>query len=111
MAEINFKRLTITDWKQFENIDIEFHPQLTVMTGANGSGKTTILNLLSRHFGWDHVELATPSQEKSTGFFRFFARFFKSPSKSNELKIGELLYSNSNKTDLIISDGNSPQYS
>jgi predicted ATPase len=111
MTGINFKRLTITDWKQFENIDIEFHPQLTVMTGANGSGKTTILNLLSRHFGWEHVELATPSQDKSTGFFRFFSRFFKSPNKSNELIIGELLYSNNNKTALTISDGNSPQYS
>jgi predicted ATPase len=45
-----FKKLIISDWKQFEQIDIDFHPQLTVMTGANGSGKTTIITMLSRHF-------------------------------------------------------------
>lgn len=111
MANINFKRLTITDWKQFEKIDIEFHPQLTVLTGANGSGKTTILNLLSRHFGWNHIELATPSQEKTTGFFKFFTRFFKSPSKSTDFKIGELIYSDGKKSDLTIPESSTAQYS
>ena len=77
MTNLNFKKLTITDWKQFEKIEIDFHPQLTVMTGANGSGKTTIINMLSRHFGWEHTELATPAQEAKTGLFKYFARWFK----------------------------------
>ncbi len=110
MTTLNFKKLTIRDWKQFGNIDLDFHPQLTVLTGANGSGKTTIINMLSRHFGWDHLELATPAQEKKTGIFRFFARWFKSEPATNDLKIGELVYSDNKKSDLTISDLNSAQY-
>lgn len=110
MANNNFKKLTITDWKQFEKIDIDFHPQLTVLTGANGSGKTTIINMLSRHFGWEHTELSTPAQETKTGIFKYFVRWFKSEPKTNELKIGELIYSDNKKSDLTISDGNSAQY-
>ena len=110
MTTLNFKKLTISDWKQFEKVDLDFHPQLTVLTGANGSGKTTIINMLSRHFGWDHRELATPAQETKTGIFRFFARWFKSEPTSNDLKIGELFYSDNKKSDLTISDSNSAQY-
>ncbi|SKC42481.1 AAA family ATPase [Ohtaekwangia koreensis] len=110
MADLRFKMLTLTNWKQFSKVDIEFHPNLTVLTGANGSGKTTMLNILSRHFGWEHSELATPAKDEETGIFKFFTRFFKSPSKSNDNQIGELHYSNSNKATLTIPSNNSPQY-
>lgn len=55
-----FGSLELADWRQFEQIEIKFHPRVTTLTGANGSGKTTVLNLLSRHFGWamQFVELA-----------------------------------------------------
>jgi hypothetical protein len=33
-----FSRLTLNNWRQFSQINIEFHPRLTVLTGANGSG-------------------------------------------------------------------------
>ena len=47
-----FKSLEVSEWRQFGWIEIEFHPQMTVITGANGAGKTTLLNILSQHFGW-----------------------------------------------------------
>src|SRR6266478_3710575 len=47
-----FKQLTIASWRQFELVELDFHPRLTVITGANGSGKTTILHLLSQHYEW-----------------------------------------------------------
>jgi len=55
-----FKSLRITNWRQFHALHLDFHDRLTVLTGANGSGKTTILNLLSRHFGWQGTLVSTP---------------------------------------------------
>jgi hypothetical protein len=60
-----FKRLRFSNWRQFREIDLEFHPRLTVLTGANGAGKTTVLNLLSRHFGWQGILVSTPRRGRS----------------------------------------------
>lgn len=46
---MKFKALRISDWKQFQNIDIDFHERLTILTGANGSGKTTLLHLSTQN--------------------------------------------------------------
>ena len=40
-----FKRLKLSGWRQFDNVDISFEGQTTVLTGGNGCGKTTILNV------------------------------------------------------------------
>ncbi|WP_419737614.1 AAA family ATPase [Ruegeria sp.] len=40
-----FSHISIRQWRQFKNIDIDVHPTLTVLTGANGSGKSTILSI------------------------------------------------------------------
>lgn len=53
-------RLQLQGWRQFKSIDIRFHPRLTVLTGANGAGKTSLLNLVSRHFGWPSGFVSTP---------------------------------------------------
>lgn len=37
------QKLTLQNFKCFDNIDIEFHPNLTVIVGENGSGKTSIM--------------------------------------------------------------------
>ena len=37
---------------------------MTIITGTNGCGKTTILTLLSRHFGWDIRFASTPYVSK-----------------------------------------------
>jgi AAA domain, putative AbiEii toxin, Type IV TA system/AAA domain len=60
-----FRRLRIANWRQFREIDLEFHERLTVLTGANGAGKTTVLNLLSRHFGWQWTLVGTPRRQKN----------------------------------------------
>ena len=81
---MKFERLTVTDWKQFENLDIVFHDRLTVLTGANGSGKTTILHMLARNLGWNFQELATPRKDEKSGVIKFFASLFHRKIEENQ---------------------------
>jgi hypothetical protein len=60
-----FSRLRVGDWRQFNDVDIEFHPRLTVLTGENASGKTTLLNVLGRHFNWVTQLLGVPFRKRS----------------------------------------------
>lgn len=62
-----FKTLKTHGWRQFKNIDIEFHPRLTILTGTNGAGKSTILKILSSSFGQSESLLSTPVMNKKVG--------------------------------------------
>lgn len=59
-----FRKLILRNWRQFSSVDLDFHPRLTVLTGANGAGKTTILHLLNRHWGWDIPYVSSPRRTK-----------------------------------------------
>ncbi len=59
-----FSNVSIQRWRQFRSIEIELHDRLTILTGANGAGKTTILNMLNRHFGWNTKFISTPRRKK-----------------------------------------------
>lgn len=89
---MKFRSIRIEAWKQFEHIDIKFHSSVTILTGANGSGKTTILNLLGRHFGWNRPEVATPTKTPSGGYKWLNWLRDKIGSDKNR-KIGEIHYS------------------
>ncbi len=111
-----FKRLEIKEWQQFKNIEINFHERLTVLTGANGSGKTTILNLLAKHYGWQFNSLATPKTEKKTGVVKFLTRLFNGKNLMSDEDInqqniiGKLAYGNNTESTLQIPNKNSLQY-
>lgn len=95
-----FKNITLQHWRQIHKVDIEFHPRLTVLTGANGAGKTTILNILSQHFGWPINWASTPAP--SSKGFQYFIDLLKRPfGKAGEPLpsapiIGSIAYTNSN---------------
>jgi hypothetical protein len=107
---ITFQNLRIFGWRQFASVELEFHEQLTVITGANGSGKSTLLNLLSRHLGSERPYLAVPKRNPNgilsylTGQVRssWWSRFWDSKSPQNE--IGELAYSNGVRSKTSVPD-------
>jgi predicted ATPase len=98
---MKFEKIEIHQWQQFETVDITFHKHLTIITGANGSGKTTILNILAKHNGWQMTSLAVPKIER-TGFLKFIKRLFKGIDKSNDNTIGTLKYDNGITTRLTL---------
>lgn len=103
-----FKKMTIQGWRQFRGIDIDFHSQLTILTGANGAGKTTILSLVSRHFGWSTNFISTPKLRGSNAKLKYSTdfwdldedwrtsseRFEKSPPQEPQRPIGSIEYAN-----------------
>lgn len=84
-SDITLSRLKISDWRQFREVDILFHPQLTILTGANAAGKTTLLNLLAPHFNWQ-------------GQFVTSGRHASRTLPDGLSTIGELRYSNGGRT-------------
>lgn len=108
---MNFERLILKDWQQFSDIDINFHPRATILTGSNGSGKTTILSLLARHQGWQHYSLATPKTDLVSKSLRYFSltRFFKKEINTDR-KVGSLTYTNQIIATMYAPDVGTPQY-
>ena len=34
---MKFEKLIIKDWRQYSDVEIDFHPRITIITGANGA--------------------------------------------------------------------------
>lgn len=90
-----FKNLTISGWRQFHNVSIDFHPRLTVITGANGAGKSSLLGLLTQHFGWQKIFLGTPLKLRKNGLARFLSGIRRRRiNNEHEQEVGNISYSN-----------------
>jgi len=96
-----FKKIELNHWRQFENIDIELDENVTILTGSNGAGKTTILGVLSKNFGWNTRLLSTPERDESSGLMKFltgkWSSFFQEKEDDDSwVNIGKVQYSNLN---------------
>jgi predicted ATP-dependent endonuclease of OLD family len=107
------KKIEINTWQQFDKIDISFDNQLTILTWANWSWKTTILNTLSIHFWWNVPSCATPELDMAQKAWKWISWFFsKNEDTLNNwnMSIGNIYYSDDWKSRLVIPRNNSAQY-
>lgn len=108
---MDFRNLSVTGWRQFDNINIDFHPRLTIIAGANGAGKSTLLRILSQHFGYDYNLIATPTIENN-GVLSYITGLFKNRKLELERQnsIGKVRYSNGETSDLSVPGSGSVRY-
>lgn len=103
-VHLRFRRLVLETWRQFDSIDIDFHPRLTVLTGANAAGKTTLLNLLGKHFNWFTQYLGSPRMHKGGLYWEIDTW---SEAGLGQRKIGDLTYSNGVTASLSVPESSS----
>lgn len=104
-----FKKITINHWRQFESIDIEIDNSVTIITGANGAGKTTILGMLNQHFGWSPSLISTPTISKK-GVRNFVSGIWDKLFNENNprggfntsINIGSITYENGHITKIMV---------
>jgi predicted ATPase len=99
-----FKSLQIHDWRQFDHVEINFHDRLTVLTGANGAGKTALLNILGSHFGWS-VSLVATKEASKKGVAKYLSGLRPKKKDAPEVpveSIGELTYDDGMQADLNV---------
>lgn len=111
MPSTTFKRLQISGWRQFDNVDLELHDRLTVLTGANGAGKSTLLHIFSHHTV-PRGFLATPKYDKSGAYVYLsglFSSIFGSVANNSD-GVGRLAYSNGSTAQLRVPAQTSAQY-
>lgn len=93
-----FRSLKVRGWRQFASLELDFHPSATILTGANGSGKTTVLGLLAKHFAWPRTFYGL-SFRRPDGTFGFFLSYEREEQWAN---IGTLEYTNGQRASLQI---------
>jgi len=67
MAETTkFSGISLSQWRQFKDVQIDLHARMTILTGRNGTGKTTVLNLLAKHGKFSSPLLGSPIQARDS---------------------------------------------
>lgn len=89
--ENGITHLSLSGWRQFEDVDLHLHPRLTVLTGANASGKTTILSVLAKHLAWQRNFYSSPGRRSSKRRRRDYRR---KPDTTGWAPVGTIRYSN-----------------
>lgn len=108
-----FAAIRLRNWRQFSSVEIALDSPMTVITGANGSGKTTILHILSRHFGWNLPWTSTRSKRSEKRFWADAREEWmeKATAQPDSISIGEIEYKSGGVCTLHVPFEVSEQYS
>jgi len=92
-----FASIGLNRWRQFNKVHIDLNRRITILTGENGTGKTTILNILSRHFGWSLKLVSTPLPiskrlERQIWTDVWYTRLSDFGVKPEDIEIGTIKY-------------------
>ena len=109
---LKLEHLHLNEWRHFRDVNISFHDRMTILTGANGAGKTTILNLIARHFGWSINFIGTPKITRR-GALRYYSGAWEDRFEyyeNSSFKIGRIRYSNQKEAILEVPTEVKEQY-
>lgn len=107
----SFVQLKLSRWRQFESVELDLSSNLCVLTGPNGCGKTTILNVLGRHFGW-HLNFLMSSflSEENKRLYADAWEAIESELINHHVAVGSIAYSNGVESRLTVPSQDQPQY-
>ena len=80
---MKIKKLTIEKFRHMEDVEIEFGDRLTVISGQNGTGKSTILGMVGQVFDYKGKERTKNNREFATKYSEIF-RFSDKDDKPGE---------------------------
>lgn len=109
MKDLQFQRLVLRAWRQFSRVELDLSSKVTILTGINGSGKTTILRMLSAVIGSipDRFS-ATPIYNPQTGLTWTTSIDFRyiddEPRNVGQSKIGEVQFSDDAPVDIRVQE-------
>lgn len=106
-----FSRMTISNWRQFETIDLDLTGQLTVLTGENGTGKTSLLSSLGGHFGYSGNLVGTPLRVGGKFFFVSGRSPYLSERDQEFEAFGELVYDSGDIAEIGVWPQSGPEFS
>lgn len=102
MNTTKFRRLQLAQWRQFKHVNVEFSSGVTILTGRNGTGKTSLLNTLAQHTPFKSDFLGSPVQMRdgrgqfTSGFWDWYL------ATEKYTKVGSVDYDNDQTVDIMV---------
>ena len=88
---MKFESITVENYRQFEEAKLTFDDDITILAGANNSGKTSLINLIKKLFVDEKIEYsisdipAENMQEWLDSIYSIFEDFFANGKSINEV--------------------------
>lgn len=91
---MKLRALHLENFRCFENLDVDFHDQLTVLVGVNGSGKTSILAAISYILS----DIAAAIENRKYNYYKSIASYNLLVSKERNCVIIDIDFNKKDNT-------------